>query len=700
MEEVPEVGLRVGIDIGGTFTDLVLTDEPGRRLTVGKVLTDAADPARGVMAGLERLLGAAGVPLGSVGVVIHGTTLAANAIIERKGGPTGLLTTAGFRDIIETGKELRYDLYDIDIAFPKPLVPRRWRLAIRERTGFDGTILTGLDPEEVERAVRGLLDAGMRSLAICFLHAYANPANEQRALAAARQAGFEGPISLSSRVLPEIGEHGRFSTTVANAYVQPLVSRYLEGLERELNGRGFSGSFLVTTSNGGTMTGEAAREFPVRLIESGPAAGAYAAAFYGSLTGRARLLSFDMGGTTAKMCLIAGGQPSQTTDLEVARLSRFMPGSGIAIRVPAIDMVEIGAGGGSVACVDPLRLLVVGPESAGADPGPACYRRGGTRPTVTDADLLLGYLNPGYFLGGAMTLDEGRAREAVAARVGRPLGLEASRAALSVFEVVNENMANAIAVYAAHRGQDVRESALFAFGGAGPVHAWAVARRLGIAQVVAPFAAGVMSALGGVLAPLAFDFMQGYLGELDRLDLAKVNGMYAAMEAEGRSLLIKAGAREIHLERTADMRYLGQRYDVTFPLPSAPLAPEDLPGIRAAFYRAYQERYGRYIPEVPVEAVNFRLAARSAPVRAEGRWFVPPPGEDARAALKGSRPALFREADGFVPTAAYDRYRLPVGARLGGPAVVEDRESTLVIPPGAEGEVDPYGALVIQVGEG
>ncbi len=687
--------VSIGVDIGGTFTDVVLVHADTGRAFSAKVLTTPEQPAAAVLAGVARVLEQARARIEDARTIVHGTTLATNAIIERKGARTGLVTTRGFRDVLETAKELRYDLYDLFIEFPEPLVPRRWRLGVAERTAHDGAVLTPLDERDMDAAVDHLLRDGVESVAVCLLHSYANPANEQAAERVLRRRRPELPVSLSSRVLPEVGEYGRVSTTVANAYVRPLVARYLLDLVEALARQGSRAAFFVMSSGGGTLSVEMAREFPVRLVESGPAAGVSVATFYAERSGAPDLLAFDMGGTTAKISLITGGQPTRTTELEVARVRRFQKGSGLLIKSPAVDLIEIGAGGGSIARVGALGLLAVGPESAGADPGPACYGRGGEAATVTDADLVLGYLDPAYFLGGAMPLDRERAAAAIARSVGTPLGLAVTPAARSVYEVVNDNMANAAAVYAAEQGIDLRGYALLAFGGAAPSHAWDVARRLGIREVRVPFAAGVLSALGCLLSPVSFDFVFGYMRELRQVDWALLRARYDEMEREGRRFLAEAGIVDgIAATYSADMRYFGQRYEVNVPLPGAAgLGAELLPALHAAFYEAYRQHYGREIREVPVETVSWRLTvAGPRPAPALG-W--PEDGRDGRGlAPRGRRAVVFGET-GPVECAVYDRYALRPGDVFDGPAVVEDRESTTVVPPGARARVDDLQSVVI-----
>lgn len=687
---------RAGIDIGGTFTDLTLVDDGSGQLWVGKVLTTPGDPSEGVHTGLQQLLADAGVPTAQVGNVVHGTTLVTNAIIERKGAKTALLTTRGFRDAIEIAKESRYDVYDIFLELPRPLVPRRLRREVAERMMDDGSVFEPISAKDVEREVQALVREGVEALAICFLHSYVNPAHEHEAARIVRQIAPHLHMAVSSEVIPAIREYERASTTIANVYVQPLVSAYLRRLQDRLNGLGFAGSLLIMLSSGGVCTVDTARRFPVRLIESGPAAGALAASYFGELTGRRNLLSFDMGGTTAKACLIDGGKPMTAPDFEVARVYRFKKGSGLPLKTTVIEMIEIGAGGGSIARVDAMGLLKVGPDSAGASPGPACYGQGGTEPTVTDADLVLGYLDPGFFLGGKMKLDRAAAERAIRDRVGDPLGLDVTQAAWGVHQVVNENMANAARIHAVERGKDPRSYPLFAFGGAGPVHAYRVARILNLDTIIVPPGAGAASALGFLVAPLAFDFVRSAYFRLDQLDWAALNRVFGEMEAEGRDLLAASGvaAGDITVVRTAEMRYIGQGYEISVSIPTGSLSDGSLPSIRSSFEAEYQRLYNRLCPDVPVEALNWRVLVSGPRPQLHADWSGHR-DRDERQALKGRRPIYLPEARDYVSCPVYDRYHLAPGARFAGPAVVEERESTFVVGPDAAVAVDQHLDLVV-----
>jgi len=688
---------RFGVDIGGTFTDLVVIDETSGAIRVGKVLTTAKDPAHGVEQGVQSLLDDARVDPVRVRAVVHGTTLATNALIERKGARTALLTTEGFRDALEIRHEGRYDMYDLLIDPPAPLVPRHLRREVPERLLPDGAVLRPLDEAAARRVIAELIDAGVEAVAICLLHAYLNPIHERRLAALVREAAPHVAVSCSWEVVPEIREYERASTTTANVYVAPLMARYLENLEARLHGLGIPGQLYVMQSSGGIALPPLARRLPIRLVESGPAAGALAAAQAARERGDSRLLSFDMGGTTAKACVIDGGAPLVARELEVARADRFKKGSGLPIRVPVIEMIEIGAGGGSIARVDRMGLLKVGPDSAGADPGPACYNLGGRQPTVTDADLLLGYLDAEFFLGGRMRLDRAAAERAVSEHVARPLGLDPTAAAWGIHRVVNENMAAAARIHGIERGRDLRAYPLFAFGGAGPVHCWQVARILRVPRILLPFGAGAMSAWGLLAAPLAFDFVRTVRARLDAADWDALTRLFVEMEDEGRELLARAGVADgdARVSRIAEMRYVGQGHEVEAPMPAGPLSPASLPAITAAFEDAYRALYHRLPQGVPIEALNWRVTVSGPPPRlAFGGGAGPRATADA---VKTRRRAWFAEAAGWMDTPVYDRYALGSGATFAGPAIVEERESTAVIGPGASCRVDDGLTLVVHM---
>jgi N-methylhydantoinase A len=688
---------RLGVDIGGTFTDLVVIDERTGAPRVGKVLTTPKDPAHAVEQGIQALLDGAGLPPATVRAVVHGTTLATNALIERKGARTALLTTAGFRDTLEIRREGRYDMYDLFIDPPPPLVDRHLRREVPERLLADGAVLRPLDEAAARREIEAAVADGAEAVAICLLHAYVNPVHERRLAEIVREVAPGLPVSCSADTVPEIREYERTSTTTANVYVVPLMARYLEDLERRLADLGIPGQLYVMQSSGGIALPAEARRFPIRLVESGPAAGALAAAEAARARGEARLLSFDMGGTTAKACVIDDGVPLVAREFEVARADRFKKGSGLPIRVPVIELIEIGAGGGSLARVDRMGLLKVGPDSAGADPGPACYNLGGRQPTVTDADLLLGYLDAEFFLGGRMPLARDAARRAVEEHVARPLGLDLTAAAWGIHRLVNENMAAAARIHGIERGRDLRGYTLFAFGGAGPVHCWQVARILGVRRLLLPSGAGAMSAYGLLSAPLAFDFVRTRRARLDRADWAALGALFAEMEAEGRRRLERAGvpAAEIAVARVAEMRYLGQGHEVEAPIPAGPLGPDSLRAITAGFEAAYRALYHRVPQGVPIEALNWRVTV-AGPAPRQGQASATR-GAASGQAVKGSRRAYFAESAGFVDTPVYDRYGLAAGAAFEGPAIVEEHESTAVLGPGARCRVDERLAIEVEL---
>jgi N-methylhydantoinase A len=700
------VRYRAGVDVGGTFTDLVLAcDETGETL-VGKTLTTPRDPAEGVLRVLDETLERAGRRLSDVETIVHGTTLVTNCILERTGARTALLTTRGFRDAVEIAREHRYDLYDLFLTLPRPLVPRYLRVEVDERIAATGDVLRPLDIADAEMLIEELRQKGVEAVAICLLHSYVNPAHERALEEAVRRRAPEMAVSLSSEVAPSLGEYERASTTIANAYVAHRVGGYVSALEDRLRRVGFGGRLFLLLSNGGITEVETAARFPIRILESGPAGGALATAAHGEQLAYADLLSFDMGGTTAKMCVVEGGVPLTSAGFEVDRVYRFKKGSGLPIAIPVIDMMEIGAGGGSIARVDSLGLLRVGPESAGADPGPACYGRGGKLPTVTDADLLLGYLSEEYFLGGEMALDRKAAESALgelAARLDRGL-LET---AWSVHALVNESMATAARVHMIERGKDPRSLPLFAFGGAGPVHACGVAAIVHSPEVIVPVGAGVMAAAGFLFAPLSFEFVRTAYGRLDALALPEIESVLHEMEAEGRRLLHSAGVPDesIAVTRLADVRYLGQGHEVRVPLPDGALSEATPDAIRTAFDAAYERLYARRGPDVPLEALHWRVIvagprpspprpAQRAPERASGADGAPQPFErDAAPAIKSTRPAYQPEHRARRPIPVYDRWRLLPGMTLRGPAIIEERESTTVLTTGWSADVDALSHL-------
>jgi N-methylhydantoinase A len=687
--------IRLGCDIGGTFTDFLLHDAATGAMETLKLPTTPDDPSRAILQGLEALAAARPGLADSLASLIHGTTLVINAVIERKGAPTALLATAGFPDILEMRREIRYDIYDLRQEFPAPIVPRRWRLEAPERILADGTVETPLDETAVAEAARRAAADGVESLAICFLHSYANPEHERRARAVAQAAAPQLDISLSSEVLPEIREFERTATTVVNAYVRPVVNRYLGRLTERLAAFGFARAPALMLSGGGVVGVEAARRAPVRLAESGPVGGAIAAVELARQAGARSLLAFDMGGTTAKLCLIEEGRLPVTADYEVDRVHRFKRGSGTPVAVPTVDLIEIGAGGGSIAAIDGLGLLRIGPESAGAEPGPVCYGRGGTRPTVTDADLALGWLDPEAFRPAERPLDAQAARAALARDVGAPLGLATDDAAAAVIAVVEEAMAGAARMHAVERGGDARAATMVAYGGAGPLHADGVARRLGCRTILVPPAAGVFSALGFLASPVRYEASRTRLTTLDG-DPAAAEALEAVLrelEAEAGAVAAEAaGDAPVGCERIADMAYAGQGHSLRVALAPGPFDPEDA---ARRFAEAYAAAYGYAYDDMTAQVVTLRVVSTAdAPAAA-----VSAPPEPGAPAPRGTRPAWDPAAGAMVPHAVAAFETLRAGETVAGPALIEARGTTARVGAGAVATMTPGGWLRIDIEE-
>jgi N-methylhydantoinase A len=681
---------RLGVDIGGTFTDVAL--EVGARRYSAKILTTPEAPERAVLEGLRTVLREAAIAPADLSIIIHGTTLATNAIIERKGAKTALLTTEGFRDTIEIRHENRFEQYDVNIDLPPPLVPRRLRFPVRERIDASGRILVPLDEAAVSLLADRLTAERVEAVAIGFLHSFANPAHERRAgeILTAQLLGVA--ITLSSDVSPEMREYERFSTACANAYVQPLIGRYLADLEAMLRREGFVCPLFLMLSGGGLTAVETAIRFPVRLVESGPAGGAIFAAEVARQCKLDKVLSYDMGGTTAKICLIDELKPQTSRAFEVARVYRFKKGSGLPLRIPVIEMVEIGAGGGSIARVDRLQRITVGPDSAGADPGPACYGRGGTAPTVTDADLVLGRIDPASFSGGRMVLDRGAAEAALRGGVAGPLDLAVELAALGVSEIVDENMANAARVHAIESGKDARGRTLVAFGGAAPLHAARMAEKLGLDNVLIPSHAGVGSAVGFLRAPIAYEIVRSALQRLEQFDVRAANALYAVMRAEAEPIVRRgAGDAPLSETRSAFMRYRGQGHEIAIQLPTRTYRGEDAALFRTVFEDEYRRLYHRVIPGVEVEVLSWVLLL-SAPRPAESEHiaatfepYIPEPS--------GSRLVFDTETGDFDEVAIYRRPDLCAGAMIRGPAVIVEDETATVVSRVFDARIDVFGYI-------
>ena len=687
----------LGIDIGGTFTDIVVYDTASGRQSSHKELTTHDDPSRGVMRAIDRVIARDAIPPAEIGRVVHATTLFTNALIERKGAVTGLITTAGFRDTLEIGRERKYELYDIAIRKPEPLVPRDRRLEVAERLAVDGRVLVPLDEAGLLAAAERLAAAGATSLAIVFLHSYANPCHEQAALDAIARRHPALALSASIQVAPEIREYERTSTTAANAYIKPLAERYLSTLAAEIVGRGIPAPLLMMLSNGGLAGVAEAKRSPVQLLESGPAAGALAAATLGARDGGRHVLAFDMGGTTAKLSVVDDGAPSIAYSFEAARQKRFVEGSGLPIRISTLELIEIGAGGGSIAHLDEVGLLKVGPESAGSEPGPAGYGRGGEKPTVTDADLLLGYLNPDYFAGGDMTIDMAAVDRAFAP-LAREAGLSRTELAWGIHDLVNENMANAARVHIAEHGKDPRSYALLSTGGAGPVHACHVARKLGLKRLIAPRSAGVASALGLLVAPARADRVATVAREVDQIDWAMLEATFARLEREALGVIAETGLdpRTAAITRLADFRYVGQASELVVALPAGPYSGATRAALEQAFEGSYVAAFTRTPPATPVEVINVRVTATAEAPGSALAMQAPAAGAGTR--RKGERPVYFPEWREHRATPVYDRDALSAGERLQGPAIIEERSSTLVVGPGASLEVAASGNIIVTFG--
>jgi N-methylhydantoinase A len=680
----------LGVDIGGTFTDVAL--EAGERRYSAKILTTPEAPERAVLEAIGTVLREAALAPADLSIIIHGTTLATNAIIERKGAKTALLTTEGFRDTIEIRHENRFEQYDVNIDLPPPLVPRRLRFPVRERIDARGRVLVPLDETGVSSLADRLAAAGVQSVAIGFLHSFTNPAHERRAgeILADRLPGV--PVTLSSDVSPEMREYERFSTACANAYVQPLIGRYLADLEAMLRREDFVCPLFLMLSGGGLTSVETAIRFPVRLVESGPAGGAIFAAEIARQCRLDKVLSYDMGGTTAKICLIDDLKPQTNRAFEVARIYRFKKGSGLPLRIPVIEMVEIGAGGGSIARVDRLKRITVGPDSAGADPGPACYGRGGGAPTVTDADLLLGRIDPTGFSGGRMTLDRAAAERAMRQDVAEPLALAVELAALGVSEIVDENMANAARVHAIESGKDARGRTLVAFGGAAPLHAARMAEKLGLDHVLVPSYAGVGSAVGFLRAPIAYEIVRSSLQRLDEFNAAAANALFAAMRAEAEPIVRRgAGDQALTETRSAFMRYRGQGHEIAVPLPTRFYRNEDAALLRDAFEEAYRRLYSRVIPGVEVEILSWVMLL-SAPRPAEGETVLPT-SDPYTAQPARARPVFDPETGEFIEVAIHERGDLRPGALIPGPAVIVEDETSTVVSQLFDARVNAFGYI-------
>jgi N-methylhydantoinase A len=693
MAETHDPDWRLAVDIGGTFTDFVLLDAASGRVVVDKTLTTPSAPLDAVRTGVTQLLKKAGVsPSDITAPIVHATTLITNALIEGKTGRAGLVTTTGFGDTLLIRDEHRYDMYDLQIEFPAPPIPRKLTFEVDERTGAEGTVLLDPSQEALDRLTEQLRAANVEAVAICLLNSYVNPANEQR-VAAHLRSELNVPVCISAEISPQIREYPRMITTACNAATMPVIGPYLDDLQKWLAAEGFGGSVLMMLSNGGVVSADDAARGPIRLVESGPAAGALAGSWFARRLGEDRLLCFDMGGTTAKACLIEHGEPELTNTFEVARAYRFKKGSGFPVSVPSVDLVEIGAGGGSLARVDQFGLLKVGPESAGADPGPVSYGNGGTITAVTDADVLLGLLDPAAFLGGDMPLDASLA-ESATGEIAAQLDLSMIDTAAGIHEVVNQNMAAAARMHGVEMGVDLRGVSVIAFGGAGPVHACGVADLLESDRVIFPVNASVLSAFGTLVSPVRIDLARSLPRLIDGIDEAERDALLDELRNEGRRVLSAAGVpdEDVVFRYGVDARYAGQGNEITIWVGEGEQWPATSDQVHEAFETEYKRIYGMTIPDVAIEGITWRLSASATTSAVEPDHAV----DDATGAPvpRGHRPMVFGRGQNPIDTPVYSRPELGTGATFSGPAVVEERETTSVIRPGWNVEVAPDGSLI------
>ncbi|MGE5510511.1 MAG: hydantoinase/oxoprolinase family protein [Bacteroidota bacterium] len=683
---------RLAVDVGGTFTDVVLAARDKQFAT--KVLTTPDAPERAILEGTRVVLAEAQLGLADIGIVIHGTTLATNAIIERKGAKTALIATEGFRDVIEIADESRYDQYDLLIDKPKVLVPRRLRFTVPERVDVEGNVRLRLDERAVAQVARQLAQAGVEAVAVAFLHSYINPAHEQRVGALLRDVCPGLAVTLSSEVCPEMREYERTSTAIANAYVQPMMAGYLERLEAAFAKEGYRRPIHLMTSGGNLMSLATARQFPVRLVESGPAGGAILSAHVAAERGEDKVLSFDMGGTTAKICLIRDYTPFKARTFEIDRAARFLKGSGLPVRIPVIEMVEIGAGGGSIAKLDALKRITVGPESAASVPGPACYDRGGTAATVTDADVVLGRIDVEGFAGGMLKLAPAKSATALDAAIGTPLQLSTETAAYGVAEIVDENMANAARVHAVERGVVIGEHTLIAFGGAAPLHAARLAEKLGLQRVIIPRDAGVGSAVGFLRAPAAYELVRSRFMRLDTFEPEIANALLGDMGREARALAESAaGGRRLEEQRLAYMRYTGQGHEIAVALPLRDLTAKDADSIRKQFEADYRKLFERHIPGARIEILSWSVLVTTAsepPATLRAARSASPPRPS------GAREVWDTDEGRAVSVATYQRSAIKPGSRLQGPALILEAGTSTFVTAAFEASVDGGGALVLE----
>lgn len=691
---------RLGCDIGGTFTDFVLVNNTTGEFHTNKCLTTPSDPSDAIEQGIRELDEKLPGFLDQVEEIIHGTTLVINAIIERKGARTALITTKGFRDVLELGREKRYDAYDIFSEYPEPIVPRPDRVEIDERIMADGRVLKAVDEKEACAVLEKLKKDGIQSIAVCFINSYENPANERKMKEIIEREAPDLFLSTSIEVLPEIKEYERSCTTAVNAYVKPITYWYLNKLITRLGTIGFAGKLFIMLSSGGITSVETAKEFPVRIIESGPTAAVIASQHYGKMFNIKDMFCFDMGGTTAKSCLIQNGHAGLVSTFEVGRVQRFQKGSGLPIQVPVVDLMEIGAGGGSIAKISNMGLLQVGPESSGADPGPACYNLGGDNPTVTDSDLVLGYLDPDFFLGGTMKLDIERSKKAIEEKIAKPLGTTMVEAAFGIHDLINETMASAAKTHIAEKGGNPNIVTVTAFGGAGPVHTYGLAKKIGARTILIPPLAGVGSALGFFTAPVAFDMSRSHRKVLDDADFKEIEALFGELETESAKILEGAqkGDRIIY-NRTLLMRFVGQGAEIDLNIENVGFQTFSKQDIRTLFDTEYKRLYGRTAEESPVEFVTFKVRA-SLPKKPFTISKLATTNRDINACIKGQRKAFSITKKEYIPYTVYDRSKLFPEAVFTGPAIIEERESTIVLGEDARIRVDDFGFIWVQLIQG
>ncbi|MCP4024283.1 MAG: hydantoinase/oxoprolinase family protein [Desulfobacteraceae bacterium] len=688
---------RLGCDIGGTFTDFVLVDNNTGEFYTNKCLTTPSDPSDAIEQGVreigERLPGF----MDNVDEIIHGTTLVINAIIERKGAKTGLITTKGFRDILELGREKRYDAYDIFSEYPEPIVPRADRTEIDERMRFDGQILKDVDEKEVLAVLDQFKKEGIESIAVCFINSYENPVNEKKIKDLLEKQAPGIFLSASFEVLPEIKEYERTRTTAVNAYVKPITYWYLNKLVDRLGAIGFDGKLFIMLSSGGITSVDTAKQFPVRIIESGPTAAVIASQHYGKMFDIKDMFCFDMGGTTAKSCLIQDGHAGLVSTFEVGRVQRFKKGSGLPIQVPVVDLMEIGAGGGSIAKISNLGLLQVGPESAGADPGPACYKQGGDNPTVTDADLVLGYLDPDFFLGGTMELDIELSKKAIEEKIAKPLGTTMVEAAFGIHDLINETMASAAKTHIAEKGGNPNLITISAFGGAGPVHTYGLAKKIGAPAILVPPLAGVGSALGFFTAPVAFDMSRSHRVVIEEADFNAIETLFNDLESESaKTLEGDQKGEEIIFQRTLLMRFVGQGAEIDLAVSNQDFNEFSKEKIKSMFHEEYERLYGRTSEGSPIEFVTFKIRA-SLPKKPFSISKLKNDNTDIQTCIKGQRKAFSVIKKDYIPFTVYDRSKLFANAKFSGPAIIEERESTIVIGEDTNARVDEFGFIWIKI---